>query len=169
VEFGHTKKQFEINRKQHALHLRWCHYGTTYQGGIANYGIVFKIETDGAGFQVLRQFNSLDGIQPWAGLTICGTKLFGTTYLGGSSGKGVVFSLLLEPPVVLVTSPVTNRSRFAFSFNRVAEFTYSVLSAPDLSGPWSLVTNLTPAASGSIGFDTTIQAPIQRLFYRVRY
>lgn len=68
-------------------------YGTTYQGGSANYGVVFKINTDGSGFAVLKNFTGNDGAYPFAGLVVAGGKLYGTTSGGGSAGLGVVFKV----------------------------------------------------------------------------
>jgi uncharacterized repeat protein (TIGR03803 family) len=76
-------------------------YGTTY-GGVDYdgsrwlYGTVFKLLTNGSGFQVLHTFtnNSVDGINPYAGL-IAGADgfLYGTTQYGGTNGSGTVFKL----------------------------------------------------------------------------
>ena len=85
-------------------------YGTTYGGvsitgfGPKTYGTVFKLLTNGAGFQVLHTFtnNGLDGMNPSAAL-IQGADgaLYGTTAYGGSNnlnylklgGSGTVFKL----------------------------------------------------------------------------
>jgi uncharacterized repeat protein (TIGR03803 family) len=72
-------------------------YGTTEYGGSFNAGTVFKINTDGSGFSVLKEFNSTDGSQPYASLTLSSNMLYGTTYGGGGFNEGVVFSLSLAP------------------------------------------------------------------------
>ena len=43
-------------------------YGTTQWGGISDGGVVFRANTDGSGFTVLKSFISSDGWHPWAGL-----------------------------------------------------------------------------------------------------
>ena len=71
-------------------------YGTTvaFGGGGSGSGMVFKINTNGTGFSVLKPFtNSLDGAKPYAGLVLAGDTLYGTTDSGGSAGYGTVFSL----------------------------------------------------------------------------
>jgi len=69
-------------------------YGTTENGGNSGYGTVFKINTDGGGYAVLKNFtNSPDGANPQAGLLLVGNTLYGTTYNGGSSGNGTVFEI----------------------------------------------------------------------------
>ncbi len=70
-------------------------YGTTETGGTNGKGTVFAIKIDGTGYLVLHNFatNGLDGINPWAALTVARGTLYGTTRLGGSFGKGTVFSI----------------------------------------------------------------------------
>jgi uncharacterized repeat protein (TIGR03803 family) len=69
--------------------------GTTFSGGNKNQGTIFRINTDGAGYQVLHQFGTTtDGRNSYSGLTL-GTDgfLYGTTPLGGASGAGTIFKL----------------------------------------------------------------------------
>ena len=76
-------------------------YGTTFFGGNgpcgpAGCGAIFKVNTDGSGYQILHSFNSSgsDGYNPVAGL-VKGSDgmLYGTTLFGGSNGLGTVFKL----------------------------------------------------------------------------
>jgi uncharacterized repeat protein (TIGR03803 family) len=76
-------------------------YGTTYAGGSAGFGTVFKLTPSGSGYteRVLYTFSGgTDGSEPVAGVAISKTGvLYGSTYLGGSpvceGGCGTVFSL----------------------------------------------------------------------------
>ena len=71
-------------------------YGTTSSGGINdNDGTVFKVNTDGTGFQVLHNFNGGDGADPGqAGLILAGDFLYGTTINGGGAAyRGAVFRI----------------------------------------------------------------------------
>lgn len=71
-------------------------YGMTYQGGSLGFGTVFKLNTDGNGFTVLRHFASFassDGANPRASLVVNGSTLFGTTSSGGVTGLGTVFKM----------------------------------------------------------------------------
>ncbi len=68
-------------------------YGMTYSGGANNKGNVYKIDTSGAGFTVLLDFNGTNGGGTSTGLTISGNILYGTTNSGGSSNMGVVFKI----------------------------------------------------------------------------
>jgi uncharacterized repeat protein (TIGR03803 family) len=77
-------------------------YGTTQQGGSGGSGVVFKVNTDGSDFTVLKSFSegrqsypqtNSDGMWIEAGLLLHGNTLYGTSYYGGSSGCGTVFKL----------------------------------------------------------------------------
>ena len=65
-------------------------YGTTVGGGSANQGQVFKVNPDGSGYTVLKDFTGSDGANPYANLTLSGSTLYGTTVGGGSFANGTV-------------------------------------------------------------------------------
>lgn len=65
-------------------------YGTAAHGGTWGYGTVFKLDTNGTGFTVLKRFTGSDGANPFAALVLSGSTLYGTTYMGG---WGTVFKL----------------------------------------------------------------------------
>ena len=68
-------------------------YGTTFAGGAANLGTVFKLDTSGK-LTVLHSFNTSDGTYPSAPLLLAKDgNLYGTTFGGGSLGYGTVFKL----------------------------------------------------------------------------
>ena len=70
-------------------------YGTARQGGTGDRGMVFRLETTGNGFAVLKQFgSSAEGDSPRGGV-IEGPEgvLYGTTTAGGTNGGGTVFRL----------------------------------------------------------------------------
>ena len=75
-------------------------YGTTWGGnslfGGSDCGTVFKLLTNGSGFQVLHTFtnNPVDGKSPYAGLMLGADGfLYGTTQYGGTNNHGTVFKL----------------------------------------------------------------------------
>ncbi len=68
-------------------------YGTTFEGGQADMGTVFSIQTDGANFTTLHSFTGPDGRYTESSLILAGGRLFGVTTQGGDYGQGVVFSL----------------------------------------------------------------------------
>jgi uncharacterized repeat protein (TIGR03803 family) len=69
-------------------------YGTTRAGGSNDLGTIFKVNTDGSDYSVLRSFRGLDGEQPVTALIQASDgALYGTTYLGGAQNCGTVFKL----------------------------------------------------------------------------
>jgi uncharacterized repeat protein (TIGR03803 family) len=69
-------------------------YGTTFFGGTADAGVVYKLDPSG-NYTVLYSFTGgVNGANPYSGV-IRGPKgrLFGTTYYGGTNNRGVVFEL----------------------------------------------------------------------------
>lgn len=72
-------------------------YGTTFYGGYADAGTVFKINLDGSGFSLLATFAYTNGQGPSSGLTLYSNVLYGTTSGGGTndSGNGTVFAINL--------------------------------------------------------------------------
>jgi uncharacterized repeat protein (TIGR03803 family) len=67
-------------------------YGTTAFGGTNGSGTVFKIKTDGTGFQLLHSFTSTSEMYPQCALVTDGTNLYGMTP-SSSSGDGAIFSI----------------------------------------------------------------------------
>lgn len=69
-------------------------YGTTYQGGTANAGVVYRVDPAGRE-KVLYTFSGgADGGNPYAGVVADSTdNLYGTTYQGGTANVGVVYKL----------------------------------------------------------------------------
>ena len=69
-------------------------YGTAQYGGTSDYGTVFAVNTDGAGFTNLYNFTGgTDGGYPKAELVLSGSTLYGTAQYGGSSEDGTVFAV----------------------------------------------------------------------------
>ncbi|WP_160164550.1 choice-of-anchor tandem repeat GloVer-containing protein [Pedosphaera parvula] len=79
-------------------------YGTTYQGGISNYGTIFKYTTN-KGQTMLATFYSTNGANPYAGLIFGGDgNLYGTTYRGGASNLGTVFKVTTNGLLTVIAS-----------------------------------------------------------------
>ncbi len=68
-------------------------YGTASGGGANGQGTIFKINTDGSGFKVLKSFSGAEGAQPASRLVLAAGTLFGTTSIGGTSNLGTIFSI----------------------------------------------------------------------------
>lgn len=73
-------------------------YGMTRVGGTDDAGTIFRIGTDGRGFDVLHSFSVDDGAQPYGSLTVAprGAGLYGLTSLGGAMKDGVLFHVDLD-------------------------------------------------------------------------
>ncbi|MFO0954166.1 MAG: choice-of-anchor tandem repeat GloVer-containing protein [Isosphaeraceae bacterium] len=102
-------------------------YGSTYSGGAANLGTLFRLGTDGVNFSTLTEFTGgVDGANPDdLGFVVApdGT-LFGTTSTGGAAGGGTVFSV--DP----VTASVSTR----YSFGAAAGVDAGLVAGRD--GSW---------------------------------
>ncbi|MBW8864035.1 MAG: hypothetical protein JF609_03750, partial [Verrucomicrobia bacterium] len=84
-------------------------YGTTFGGGNTGNGVVFKMNTNGAGYTVLRHFQGVPEPQfPQAGLIINDATLYGTSYIGGSNGLGTVFKIDTNGANLVVLHNFTN-------------------------------------------------------------
>jgi uncharacterized repeat protein (TIGR03803 family) len=73
-------------------------YGTAYQGGISNgiagYGALFRITTNGILTPLYSFTNGTDGADPVAGLTQASDgNLYGTTEIGGTNSYGAIFRI----------------------------------------------------------------------------
>lgn len=98
-------------------------YGTTREGGSFNLGTVFKMNINGAGYTVMKEFEGLGGGYPEAELAFSGGALYGTTangtifrlntngsgfvslkILGGSDGQNPRSKLTLSGNVVYGTT-----------------------------------------------------------------
>jgi uncharacterized repeat protein (TIGR03803 family) len=68
-------------------------YGTTYKGGTANLGTVFKVDQTGAE-TVLHSFGGPDGGFPFSGVIMDNKgNFYGTTVIGGAHDRGTVFAV----------------------------------------------------------------------------
>ncbi len=67
-------------------------------GGYANTGAIFRINTDGSGYEVLYNFGSVgnDGAGPYGSLALVGSTLYGMTAGGGNYQKGVIFRVNMD-------------------------------------------------------------------------
>ncbi|MCX6564552.1 MAG: hypothetical protein NTU60_13280 [Candidatus Aminicenantes bacterium] len=70
-------------------------YGMTHNGGASDKGTIFKVNTSGGGFALLRTFprGAGDGYFPADSLIISGGTLYGMTNKGGDSDLGTIFKI----------------------------------------------------------------------------
>src|ERR1035441_9569970 len=66
-------------------------YGTTASGGTNGNGTIFKINTDGSGYGILRSLTNSPS--PEGGMVLVGNTLYGTMYTGGSANNGRIFKI----------------------------------------------------------------------------
>ncbi|MBD0259718.1 MAG: T9SS type A sorting domain-containing protein, partial [Cytophagales bacterium] len=69
-------------------------YGLTTFGGASNNGVIFKVNPNGSGYQVLRSLGGSDGRNPRGGLVQdANGVLYGTTSGGGNNNAGTLFKI----------------------------------------------------------------------------
>jgi uncharacterized repeat protein (TIGR03803 family) len=69
-------------------------YGTTYQGGASNAGVVYEISASGKETVLYSFSGGVDGGNPYSGVIADSAgNLYGTTYNGGAFGYGTVYKL----------------------------------------------------------------------------
>jgi uncharacterized repeat protein (TIGR03803 family) len=70
-------------------------YGLTGNGGGANHGVLYRMNTDGSGYTLLHEFGLTpgDGTGALGELLLSGSTLFGTTGHGGTANFGTIFEI----------------------------------------------------------------------------
>ena len=72
-------------------------YGMTRSGGASGQGVIFKINANGTGFDILHSFTgAADGKNPYGSLLLKGKAMYGMTYAGGINDVGVIFKANLD-------------------------------------------------------------------------
>ena len=72
-------------------------YATFAEGGIFSNGTIVRIQTNGTGFQVLKNltYSNSEGVTPLCGLTAASNgRMYGVNSFGGVNGGGTLFSML---------------------------------------------------------------------------
>jgi uncharacterized repeat protein (TIGR03803 family) len=111
-------------------------YGTTWEGGSYYAGTVFKLNTDGTGFTVLKHLDyDTTGAYPSAGL-IQGTDgaLYGTTSEGGSYYGGTAFKLNTDGTGFTVIRHLDYYTTGAYPFAGLMQGTDGALYGANTSG-----------------------------------
>jgi uncharacterized repeat protein (TIGR03803 family) len=78
-------------------------YGTTWRGGLSDYGTVFRMAPDGT-MTIVHLFTySTDGARPLAALIQASDgNLYGTTSIGGPFDQGTIFKMTLDGAVTVL-------------------------------------------------------------------
>jgi len=127
-------------------------YGTTWASGCVSppdNGTVFKVNTNGTGYTVLKRFTGSDGSGPAAGLVLSGGTLYGTTANRGNSNKGTLFRIDLPPTVLTVEGSGSSISNaFAFSLSGMAGQAVVIEASTNLAS--TNLTSWTPLLTNSL-------------------
>lgn len=86
----------ELGGPRSALRLyRGYLYGFSWGGGSQNRGGIFRIRTDGTGYQAMHEFNDANGAFPMESPVVgrADGKIYGTTSQGGANSYGTLFSI----------------------------------------------------------------------------
>ena len=62
-------------------------------GGASDRGFIYRLNTNGTDYTIIKEFTGSDGAYPRGGLLQSGSTIYGTTSWGGSSNKGTVFQM----------------------------------------------------------------------------
>jgi uncharacterized repeat protein (TIGR03803 family) len=142
-------------------------YGTTASGGSSGDGTVFKVNTDGTGYTVLKNFTGSDGSGPAAGLVLSGGTLYGTTANGGDLNNGTVFRIDLPPTVLIAEGSGGFKSNgFGFNLSGMRGQTVVIEASTNLSSWTPLLTNSLP--TGYFYFNDLDSTNFAQRFYRAR-
>ena len=149
-------------------------YGSTFTGGTGGTGTIFRINTDGTGISNLHSFSgpspqgtNSDGIEPVAGVTLSGNKLYGITAGGGTNGTGTVFSLSFSPTLTISNSSANvilswPSNSFGLDFSG---FTLQSTTNPGSATNWSTVSTTPAVVNGQF----TVTNPVSgaKQFFRL--
>ena len=127
-------------------------YGTARYGGANRNGTIFKINTDGSEFTVIKTFPSTfigtnnvggnilintgtnsEGAQPIGGLVLDGNTLYGTTFRGGNS-NGVVFAMQTDGSGYTVLKSFSSLNEIGINSDGAAPIAGLTLSGDTLYG-----------------------------------
>jgi uncharacterized repeat protein (TIGR03803 family) len=148
-------------------------YGSAMFGGASGSGVVFKLNTNGTGFAVLKHFSAndtnSDGAHPRVELMLDGSTLYGTTAVGGIWGGGVVFSLTVPPEILVNDGGFGIRTNcFGFNVTGISNLVVVMEASTNLTK-----TNWVPVKTNTLGSDAVYFGDSKwtnypRRYYRVR-
>jgi uncharacterized repeat protein (TIGR03803 family) len=131
-------------------------YGTTWEGGLYGYGVIFRISTSGGTVSNLVSFSGANGAFSAAGLTQASDgNFYGTTTGGGANGFGNIFELSGFAPSI-IQQPASQ----SFALGKTNLFTVGAAGSAPLSYQWVLDGTNHLANGGHIAGATNSQLTI---------
>jgi len=107
-------------------------YGSTANGGADGNGFIFRMDTTGANFTILRDLSGSDGGSTWTDMIQASDSLiYGGTFIGGTGGGGTLFRMNLDGSAFTVIK--------SFDMNTEGQGVYSLT---DLNGVFVLPVEL---------------------------
>lgn len=144
------------------------YYGTTWSGGPANQGTVFRINSSGTLTTVYAFPGGTDGSAPQAALLQgADGNLYGTTFWGGVGGNGTAFRILTRPVIQTAGGNFGVRTNlFGFDVTGMSNVTVVVAGSTNVSSPvWvPLATNI--LIDGTIYFNDPQWTNYRARFYQ---
>ncbi len=129
-------------------------YGTTSQGGPADYGVVYRLAHRGSGWVLSTLYTfqgGSDGAYPYGGLTFGpGGYIYGTTGSGGNGDHGTVFRLS-APAGPCLSTQCPWRETVLYSFKGGSDGAYPVYSDVVFDPAGNLYGTTTGDANGNAG------------------
>jgi uncharacterized repeat protein (TIGR03803 family) len=165
LSFGQNTNSDGANSLGRLVFFGGAVYGTALYGGASGAGTIFKVNTNGSNFTVLRTFAEINGFGgvPAAGLLLVGNTFYGTTEFGGEGNSGTIFSLPIPGPQLAIARSGTS-AVLTWSTNDIG---YTLESTPALGPPavWNTVSS-PPIIVNSLN---TVSNPISgsAKFYRL--
>jgi uncharacterized repeat protein (TIGR03803 family) len=149
-------------------------YGAAMGNARFTEGRLFKINTDGGEFTLLKSFTGPDGGVPATRLALSGNTLYGTTREGGDEGSGSIFSLTVPPAGYnQLSGQLLSPGKMRLSYVGLSRRPYYpdsyVLDRTASLSPATWVPQATNAtdANGNLVFTNTLN-PATNNFWRVR-
>ena len=110
-------------------------YGVTYSGGVNNYGVLFKFNTQKNTFTKKKDFDGSAGRKPFGGLVITSTGLlYGMAYEGGVSLRGTIYAYDTATNVLTKKIDFAGTSNGAQPLGRLIQATNGLLYGMTLAG-----------------------------------
>ena len=144
-------------------------YGGTDFGSTGSSGVIYKLNKDSSGYQILRNFSSSNGdahTPKCALLQLSNGILYGTTEFGAVGGAGCVFTLSAAPLPPRILSLATSGNTNVLQCFATSSVQYDIQRSTNLSD-WVTLTTLTSLTNGQLNYTNSSPLP-QNTFYRLQ-